>query len=202
MAYIKVIQPDAAEGKLAELFRRVRGPTGQVDNVLQIHSLRPHTMEGHMALYKAVLHHSGNRTPGWFLESLGVLVSMLNGCGYCTRHHSAGLKRLLQAEPGRYEAYMAQLQSTAPGQPFTAAQCAGLRYARKLTLSPGEIVQQDIDELLAAGISDGEILEINQVASYFAYVNRTVAGLGVSTEGEQLGHSPQVSTNLDDWNHA
>jgi uncharacterized peroxidase-related enzyme len=201
LAYIKTIHPDAAEGKLAELFRRVRGPTGQVDNVLQIHSLRPHTMEGHMALYKAVLHHSGNRTPAWFLESLGVLVSLLNGCTYCARHHSEGLKRLLHAQPGRYEACLAQLQIPEPGLPFTMAQSAALRYARKLTLCPGEMVQPDIDELLAAGISDGEILEINQVASYFAYVNRTVVGLGVSTEGEQLGLSPQESANPGDWHH-
>ena len=202
MAYITVIQPAAAEGKLAELFQRVRAPNGQVDNVLQIHSLRPHTMEGHMALYKAVLHHSGNRLPKWFLESVGVLVSMLNGCGYCARHHSEGLKRLLKSEPGQYEACLEQLQSTEPGPPFTAAQSAALNYARKLTLSPGDIVQQDIDALRGAGISDGEILEINQVASYFAYANRTVAGLGVNTEGEQLGLSPHDSTEPGDWNHS
>jgi uncharacterized peroxidase-related enzyme len=202
LAYIKVIHPAAAEGKLAELFQRVQAPNGQVDNVLQVHSLRPHTMEGHMALYKAVLHHSGNHLPKWLLESVGVLVSMLNGCGYCARHHGEGLKRLLQAEPGHYEACLEQLQSAQPGPPFTAAQSAALAYARKLTLSPGDIVQQDIDALRTAGLSDGEILEINQVASYFAYANRTVAGLGVSTEGEQLGLSPHDSNDPADWSHA
>jgi uncharacterized peroxidase-related enzyme len=202
LAYIKVIHPPAAEGKLVELYQRVRAPNGQVDNVLQVHSLRPHTMEGHMALYKAVLHHSGNRLPKWLLESVGVLVSMLNGCGYCARHHGAGLKRLLQSEPGHYEACLEQLQSAQPGPPFTAAQSAALAYARKLTLSPGDIVQQDIDALRTAGLSDGEILEINQVASYFAYANLTVAGLGVSTEGEQLGLSPHDSKDPADWGHA
>jgi uncharacterized protein YciW len=82
------------------------------------------------------------------------------------------------------------------------AQSAALAYARKLTLSPGDIVQQDIDALRTAGLSDGEILEINQVASYFAYANRTVAGLGVSTEGEQLGLSPHDSKDPADWGHA
>ena len=137
MAYITVIEPAAAEGKLAELYQRVRAPNGQVDNVLQIHSLRPHTMEGHMALYKAVLHHSGNRLPKWFLESVGVLVSMLNGCGYCARHHSEGLKRLLKPEPGQFEACLEQLQSTEPGphrRPFALrgpGQRALVRYSRR-----------------------------------------------------------------------
>ena len=56
MPYIKVIHPDEATGRLASLYDKVTGPGGQVDNVLQIHSLRPHTLEGHMALYKAALH--------------------------------------------------------------------------------------------------------------------------------------------------
>lgn len=203
MAYIEVIHPDQAEGNLAEIFQRVRGPGGQVDNVLQIHSLRPHTLLGHMGLYKAVLHHPGNHLPKWFLESMGVLVSLLNGCGYCVRHHSAGLKRLLstEKEPEHYEALLAQLNSALPGPPFDPAQLKALAYVRKLTLTPGAIAQQDIELLRDSGFDDGEILEINQVVSYFAYANRTVAGLGVSTEGEQLGLSPADSGDPDHWRH-
>ena len=51
------------------------------------------------------------------------------------------------------------------------------------------------------GISDGEILEVNQVTSYFNYANRTVLGLGVHTEGDIIGLSPGNSNNPDDWNH-
>lgn len=196
MAYIDVIRPEQAEGKLAEIYQRVRGPGGQVDNVLQIHSLRVHSMEGHMALYKAVLHHSGNCLPQWLLESLGVLVSLLNGCEYCVRHHSEGLKRLVKSQPGRYEALAAQLRSALPGPPFNPAELEALAYVRKLTLTPGEITREDLDLLRHRGFNDGEILEINQVASYFAYANRTVAGLGVSVEGEQLGNSPGASSEL------
>ena len=201
MAFIETIRPAQAQGKLAQIYQRVRGPGGQVDNVLQVHSLRPHALEGHMALYKAVLHHPGNRLPTWFLESIGVLVSILNGCTYCERHHANGLQRLLAGTPGRYEACVAQLRLEPPGAPFTAAEIAALSYARKLTLTPGAIAQTDIDVLRAQGFADGEILEINQVASYFAYANRTVNGLGVSIDGEVMGLSPQALADPDDWNH-
>ena len=50
MPYIKVIHPDDASGRLEKIYRMIRGPGGQVDNVLQIHSLRPHSLEGHMSL--------------------------------------------------------------------------------------------------------------------------------------------------------
>lgn len=198
MAFIQTIDPTAAEGKLATIYQRVRGPGGQVDKVLQIHSLRPHTLEGHMALYKAVLHHQGNQLPLWLLESIGVKVSYLNGCVYCAQHHSRGFKRALGNQPGMFEAYTAQLQLDAPGAPFTTAERAALAYVRKLTLTPGSINQADIDGLRAEEFTDGQILEINQVASYFAYANRTVSGLGVTTEGEVLGLSP---SDEETWEH-
>ncbi len=53
----------------------------------------------------------------------------------------------------------------------------------------------------AEGLSDGEILEVNQVVAYFAYANRTVLGLGVTTAGDTLGLSPSASDQPDDWRH-
>jgi len=196
--YIKVIHPDHAKGRLSDIYQKVTGPDGQVDNVLKIHSLRPHTLEGHMGLYKAVLHHPRNNLPVWFLEAIGVRVSLLNDCAYCARHHGEGMRRQLQDNGDSFDAYMAQLQQEQPGRPFTGAEQAALAYARKLTLNPGSIGESDIEALRSAGLKDGEILEVNQVAAYFAYANRTVTGLGVDTEGEIIGLSPDES---GDWHH-
>ena len=73
MAWIKTVPFDAATGKLKKLYERVTGPNNNVDNIMMAHSLRPHSMEGHMALYKNVLHHTGNKIPKWFLEVLDVV---------------------------------------------------------------------------------------------------------------------------------
>ena len=199
MPFIKVIHPDEADGRLKEVYDKVTGPTGQVDNVLQIHSLRPHTLEGHMALYKAVLHHPRNRLPHWFLEAIGVRVSLLNACDYCARHHAAGMERHLQGEPDRYAACRAQLDAAEPGEPFTQSEQAALRYVDRLTRTPGSVGMEDVERLRAAGLDDGRILEINQVTAYFAYANRTVTGLGVETSGESLGLAPDDRS--EDWHH-
>jgi len=199
MTYIKVIHPEAATGRLAKLYEKVTGPSGQVDNVLQIHSLRPHSMEGHMALYKAVLHHPRNKLPIWFLEAVGVLVSLLNDCSYCAKHHAAGMKRQMKGDEKKFAACLEQLGSGDLGEPFTQAEQAALAYVQKLTKNPGSIHDEDIEKLRSAGLSDGRILEINQVAAYFAYANRTVTGLGVHTEGEKLGYAPPDDS--DDWHH-
>ena len=202
MAFIKVISPQQAAGRLKKIYQRVKAPDGQVDNVLQVHGLRPHTLEGHMAIYKAVLHHSSNCLPEWYLEAIGVLVSRLNGCSYCASHHAEGMKRLLKAESMDFDPYILALQGNEPAGPFTPREQTGLAYACKLTQTPGQIGVNDIDMMRNAGFDDGEILEINQVSAYFAYANRTVSGLGVNTGGEMLGQSPETGDDDTGWSHS
>ncbi len=59
-----------------------------------------------------------------------------------------------------------------------------LDYAVKLTLRPSEMLRSDVERLRGAGLSDGEILDVCQVTSYYNYVNRLADGLGVDLEGE------------------
>ena len=201
MSWIKTIPYAEATGKLRKLYDRVTGPNNNVDNIMMAHSLRPHSMEGHMAMYKAVLHHSGNHIPKWFLEVLGVWVSALNKCDYCVEHHFAGLQRLL-GDTARGDAIRAAIEARDPASaPLDAAQVAAMGYARKLTEAPGDLAEADVALLRDVGWDDGEILEINQVCAYFSYANRTVLGLGCSTKGDVLGLSPNNSDNPDDWGH-
>ena len=81
-AWIRMIPPAEASGYLRELYDRVKGPQGQVDNVMKAHSLRPRTMEGHLAIYKSVMHHKGNVLPVWFLECMAVYTGLVNRCAY------------------------------------------------------------------------------------------------------------------------
>jgi uncharacterized peroxidase-related enzyme len=154
-----------------------------------------------MALYKNVLHNSNNEVPKWFLESLGVYVSKLNSCDYCAEHHFAGLSRLLNDDQ-KSKAFWEAVQSDALESYFDAKHYAAVLYSKKLTLSVTKMVESDVDALKKHGYSDGEILEINQVVSYFNYVNRSVVGLGVNITGDVLGLSPNDSDDPDNWGHS
>lgn len=57
-----------------------------------------------------------------------------------------------------------------------------LDYAHKLTVAPWTVTDSDVAALREAGFEDRAILDINQVAGYFAYVNRLADGLGVALE--------------------
>ncbi len=201
MAWIESVSQSKAAGRLKVVYDRVKGRDGQVDNILSVHSLRPHTLEGHMMLYKSVLHHSGNSLPLWLLEALGVRVSLLNACAYCVQHHLVGMRAAI-ANPVRAETMRLSLETGAFESSFDAPAVALLRYADKLTLAPSTMEEGDINALRSTGLNDGEILEANQVIGYFAYANRTVLGLGVTTHGEaHVGLSPRISDQPYNWNH-
>jgi uncharacterized peroxidase-related enzyme len=157
-------------------------------------------MQGHMTLYKYVLHHPRNTLPKRYLETIGVYVSLLNRCDYCVEHHFAGLSRLLGDEERAAEIRTALAENDLTAA-FSDKDLAGLRYAEKLTLSAGNLTQDDVAPLRAAGFDDGEVLELNQVTAYFAYANRTVLGLGIDTAGDIIGLSPGDSDDPDNWSH-
>jgi uncharacterized peroxidase-related enzyme len=199
MSWIKIISFEEATGKLKRLYGKVTGPNNNVDNIMMVHGLRPHTMTGHMALYKNVLHNSNNTLPKWFLETIGVQVSLLNECDYCINHHFEGLKRLIDNDE-KSNQIKSDLETG--NKPFSEEiYNLALTYSEKLTLKPTELVEEDVVALRRTGLTDGEILEINQVAAYFNYANRTVLGLGVSTKGDVIGLSPNNSDDENSWSH-
>ena len=57
-----------------------------------------------------------------------------------------------------------------------------LDYVAKVTLAPATVEEADILRLREVGFGDKAILEINQIAGFFAWCNRTVDGLGVELE--------------------
>jgi len=71
---------------------------------------------------------------------------------------------------------------------ITENEKAMLRYAEKLTRTPGEMTQGDADDLVRAGFSHAAILDICMVTSYFAFANRLADGLGLELESpDSLG---------------
>ena len=57
-----------------------------------------------------------------------------------------------------------------------------LEYAMKLTREPWNMIREDVEQLRRVGFSDADILDINQVTGYYAFVNRLADGLGVELE--------------------
>tara|TARA_B100000749_G_scaffold120120_1_gene91976 strand:- start:76 stop:366 length:291 start_codon:yes stop_codon:yes gene_type:complete len=92
-------------------------------------------------------------------------------------HHGKGLFRLT-----KNQALVDQLKDDYKKADITNKEKAMLDYSYKLTLFPWDMTKTDVEDLKKVGFSDREILDINQIVSYYAYVNRLADGLGVELE--------------------
>ena len=186
-AWIRMLSDEEAGDDLREALALARTPHGTVDNVMRVHSLRPSTLRGHVALYRATLHDDTNTLPTWLQECIASWVSILNDCSYALANHWANARHLI-GDGGRADRIEAALAARRPEDAFEGRELALMRYAEKLTVRPGDMERPDVDALFAAGLDDGEILEANQIIGYFNYVNRCLNGLGVTTEGDVVGY--------------
>lgn len=64
----------------------------------------------------------------------------------------------------------------------SGADHALVRYAERLTLTPGSVGAADVAALRAAGFDDRAIHDACAIVAYFAFVNRIADGLGVELE--------------------
>jgi uncharacterized peroxidase-related enzyme len=181
-----MISDEQADADLLDTLGLARTPHGTVDNVMRVHSLRPNTMRGHVILYRAALHDDANTIPMWLQETISSYVSILNHCDYSLANHWANARHLI-GDDARADQIRAALDAQAPEQAFDGRELALMQYAEKLTLNPGDIEESDVVNLRDNGLDDGEILEANQIICYFNYVNRSLNGLGVTTEDDIVG---------------
>lgn len=180
-AWIRVIEPEEAEGELKAVYEATVGKRGALAAVHKIHSLHPETLTAHMALYMELLYGQSPLTRRE-REAIAVAVSRTNGCAYCVAHHSEAL--------ARYEKNQDHLAAIREGRwnildARTARLC---QYAEKLTRDPASVRAADIALLRDSGLDDRAILDAAQISAYFNFVNRLVLGLGVGLEENRDGY--------------
>lgn len=92
-------------------------------------------------------------------------------------HHGAGLRKIT-----RDDEFVEKFIKDYKSSDLTEQDRTMLDYAAKLTKEPWNMVKADVQALRESGFSDVAILDIVQVAGYYAYVNRLADGLGVELE--------------------
>ena len=82
MAWIHTVPEREASPELAALYEAVVDPTtGQLDNIMQVHSLHPAGLAAHEMLYRTVM--SGTASFRKVdRELVALVVSQVNGCHY------------------------------------------------------------------------------------------------------------------------
>jgi len=69
---------------------------------------------------------------------------------------------------------------------LSEAECAMLEFTEKLTLTPSNMRETDVQKLRDAGWTDRDILDIVHVCAYFNFRVRVVDGLGLEVADWQI----------------
>ena len=80
MPWIDWIDEDDAEGDVAAVFDKFKGPHG-IDHILKIHSLNPESLDHHYDLYAHLMRCKSQLSRG-DREMIAVAVSRSNDCFY------------------------------------------------------------------------------------------------------------------------
>jgi uncharacterized peroxidase-related enzyme len=180
MTWIKTIDEADARGQLKEIYEKIKTQRGKVANIVKAHSLSPEAMKAHIDLYIPLMFgNSGLTRPE--REMMAVVVSSANRCEYCVNHHAEALNYYWK-DDNRLQRFAQDLESVE----LPERQRRMLEFAVKLTLTPAEVEESDIEALRESGFSDENILSIDLIVSYFNFVNRIALGLGVEFTPEEV----------------
>ncbi len=172
--------PDESElpEDLRGLFAKVREVTGDVPNVFRTYSFRPERLRTWFAHFKS-LHVPTDNLSGAEREMIAVVVSMANGCLYCLVAHGAALREQL-GDPVLADRITLDYRRAGLDERRRAI----LDYAVKLTLTPLEAGQADIDTLTAFGLTLEEVWDVAELASMYNFTNRMAMATDMLPNGE------------------
>ena len=151
---------------LRKLFAKARERLGFVPNVFRTFAFRPERLSAWFSHYR-MLHEPTGGLSAADREMIAVVVSAANGCLYCLVAHGAALREELgdpvQGERISYDWRRAGLD---------ARQRTICAYAERLTRDPRAVGEEDLSQLLAAGLTPEEAWDVIEITAMYNFTNR------------------------------
>jgi len=162
------LNPAEATGKTKTLLTGVQAKLGMTPNLMKTLAHSPSALEAYLGFAGALGH--GVLEPG-FREEIAIAVAQANSCEYClSAHATLGKMSGLTAE---------EIERSRAAHAVDAKRDAGLQFAEKVVVQRGEVSDQDVAAVRAAGFNDAELTELvahvalNVFTNYFNIVAGT-----------------------------
>lgn len=171
--WIETVAPDDADGELAEAYAWQARSLGEPAEFTMLGSLYPALVAERLRLYRVVEQCPSGLDPVE-RQAAALVVSVLNRTDHC----ASGLVLKLESLGGGAVAAAIRARPAGPatGDARLDAICG---HAAKLATSPGEMTAADLDELRTHGLTDLDLVDLNNMVAYYSYINRVVMGLGL-----------------------
>lgn len=160
MSRIPLVDPMTARGPAKALLDAVQSQLGVTPNFIRLLANSPKALEGFLGLYGAL--------PGFAIdkptqERIALAVAEGNACEYCVSAHTAiGRKVGLGND---------EMQLNRRGESGESNASAAVRFARALNDSMGDVSALDVEAARAAGLTDGELVEIIALVALNVFTN-------------------------------
>jgi uncharacterized peroxidase-related enzyme len=187
MSFIETTDPHAADGEVADLYRRLQGKLDYVPNYAKVYCHRPDVMAPLAALQDTLKQHLAPRL--WALISLAVAREIKSS--YCSL---AFARRLLRSHFTPHE--LLAIVSGSPDAPLLESERIAMDVATKLARDATAVNQQDINRLRRAGFTDAGIFDLVAAAAWRCFFARVPDALGVRPDAALAQLEPPLLQHL------
>jgi uncharacterized peroxidase-related enzyme len=168
MQRIAAVNPAEATGKTKQLLDAVQAKLGMTPNLMKTLAAGPAALEAYLTFGAAL---ASGHLDAKFREQIAVAVAQANSCEYCLSAHTA-IGKMVGLAPD-------EILTNRQAHSADSKRDAGLQFVQALVVARGEVSDQALAGVKAAGYTDGDIAEmvanvaVNIFTNYFNHVART-----------------------------
>ncbi|HEX7321913.1 MAG TPA: peroxidase-related enzyme [Mycobacterium sp.] len=164
---------DSLPPQVAALYANLE-KQGGVSNWIKAVAVHPAIMRRFLSYYEKVFSPAEGALPMAEREMIASVVSHINGCTYCTLHHTGGLAgQIHDSERAQRIAHNYREVN------LTDRERAICDFAAHVTESADRMSDGDFQALRDVGLGDTEIFEVLEIAGFFSFSNRMATALAI-----------------------
>jgi uncharacterized peroxidase-related enzyme len=187
-AWIAVPPPDELPDEVSEEIDDIAERIGFMPNVARLLAVTPRHFVGWWKYFDDLMRGPSGLSKAQ-REMIAVVISAESHCPYCVAAHAAALRMRTNDD-----ALVERLAVNYRHVELDTRDRAMLDFAVKLTKTPDECGQSDLERLRAVGYTDEDILHIVEVTAIFNYNVRLASATGLfpNVEYHDLGRTSAV----------
>jgi len=171
--WIRIVPPDEATGDLKRAYERILSSRGRIPDIRAVMAGEPLVVDGFASFFPEN-NYACSSIDRRLAEMIATVASVANGSGFGAPAHSRRLAATT-GDPSFADGILRDYRSAA----LPAKERLLLDYVWKLSRSPGDMTEADIEGLRAQGWTDSQIVATVHVTALFAYMNRVAEAFGL-----------------------
>ena len=172
--WIRIAPPEEATGDLKHAYDRIGASRGRIPEIRSVMAGEPLVVQG-MAAFYPENNYACASIDRRLAEMIATVAAVANGSGFGATAHA---RRLAHTTGDRAFADSVVRDYAQAG--LAAKERLLLDYVWKLSKTPGEMTEADVNGLRAAGWTDPQIVATVHVTGIFAYMNRVAEAFGLT----------------------